>query len=130
MTDAICFMGLISDHDPLMAYNAVDVLLYPSFYGGFGFPVLEALACGTAVVTSNCASLPEVGGTVAKQADPYSPHAMALAVAEELENADDAVKTAARIAWACEFSWQRTAHATLAAYRKALEPAATTMATA
>lgn len=53
---------------PLL-YNFVDCLLFPSLYEGFGMPVAEALACGTPVVTSNRASLPEVGGALTKQCD-------------------------------------------------------------
>lgn len=57
-------------HELPLLYNAADCLLFPSWYEGFGMPVVEALACGTCVVTSNAASLPEVGGTLALNARP------------------------------------------------------------
>lgn len=59
------------DHkDLVLLYNAVDCLLFPSWYEGFGMPVAEALACGTPVVSSNTSSLPEVGGQLALSASP------------------------------------------------------------
>ncbi|MEG2291569.1 MAG: glycosyltransferase family 1 protein [Clostridium sp.] len=72
MTDKIIFPGFISmEHMPYL-YNSASLLVYPSFYEGFGLPPLEAMACGTPVVASNVTSLPEVLGDSALLCSPYS----------------------------------------------------------
>src|SRR6185437_5373369 len=58
--DRIQFFGFVTDDDLLHLYNACDAMVFPSFYEGFGLPVLEAMACGRAVVCSNTSALPEV----------------------------------------------------------------------
>lgn len=58
-------------------YRAAAAFVYPSFYEGFGIPVLEALSCGTPTITSNCSSLPEVGGGAALYTDPHNPEMLA-----------------------------------------------------
>ncbi len=60
--DRIVFTGYVPDEDLPAIYNLGDVFVYPSFYEGFGMPVVEAMACGVPVITSNLSSLPEVGG--------------------------------------------------------------------
>jgi glycosyltransferase involved in cell wall biosynthesis len=61
LKDRIRFPGYISPSDLPILYSLAEVFVFPSFYEGFGLPVLEAMACGTPVVTSNLSSLPEVG---------------------------------------------------------------------
>lgn len=65
-------VGLISDADLVSLYNTADIFAFPSLYEGFGLPVLEAMACGTPVVTSNVSSMPEIAGTAAKYVDPHN----------------------------------------------------------
>jgi glycosyltransferase involved in cell wall biosynthesis len=69
-------------------YNSVDCLLFPSLYEGFGWPVLEAMACGIPVVSSDAASLPEVGGNASIMVKATDVSAMARAVKDVLENQD------------------------------------------
>ena len=63
--------GYVSDEELVALYNRADFFVYPSIYEGFGLPVIESMACGTPVITSNTSSLPEVAGTAALMIDPY-----------------------------------------------------------
>src|SRR2546429_4608520 len=65
VADRIRFLGFVSDDDLLHLYNACDLFCFPSFYEGFGLPVLEAMACGAAVACSNTPAIPEVAGGAA-----------------------------------------------------------------
>ncbi len=71
LQDKIHFIDEVPDDDLALFYNLADVLVMPSFYEGFGFPVLEAMTCGTPVVVSAAASLPEVVGPVGMVVDPH-----------------------------------------------------------
>jgi glycosyltransferase involved in cell wall biosynthesis len=67
----VVFTGYVLDEDLPALYNAADLFVYPSLYEGFGLPPLEAMACGTPVITSNTSSLPEVVGNAGIMVDPY-----------------------------------------------------------
>ena len=67
-------------------YSGATMFLFPTLYEGFGIPVLEAQMCGTPVLTSNCTSLPEVGGDAAIYVDPYQVEDIALAITKALQN--------------------------------------------
>ena len=67
----IFYLGFISDQELAKVYNLASCFLFPSFYEGFGLPVLEAMACGTPVVCSDSSSIPEVGGDAVVYCDPY-----------------------------------------------------------
>jgi len=69
--DYIHYLGFISDEDLAKTYNLASLFVYPSFYEGFGLPPLEAMACGTPVITSDISSLPEVGGEAVVYCDPH-----------------------------------------------------------
>jgi glycosyltransferase involved in cell wall biosynthesis len=79
------FRGYISDRELAELFGTARALVYPSFYEGFGFPPLEAMAAGTPVVTSRTSSLPEVVGEAALLVDPYSPNDIAEKIAEALK---------------------------------------------
>ncbi len=68
----IRFIGFVPDEDMAALYSAASLFVFPTLYEGFGIPVLEAQVCGVPVLTSNCTSLPEVGGEGAYYVDPYS----------------------------------------------------------
>ena len=70
--DRIIFLGIIPDSDFPALYSGSLGLLFPSLYEGFGLPVIEAMACGTPVLTSNISSLPEVAGNAALLVNPHS----------------------------------------------------------
>lgn len=113
-------LGYVPDDDLPMLYAGSAAFIYPSIYEGFGLPVLEALATGTAVVTSNRASLPEVAGDQAAALDPDDHAGLSAALREALESPPDDRARAKRVAWARSFTWQRCAEQTAAVYRRAL----------
>jgi glycosyltransferase involved in cell wall biosynthesis len=103
-------------------YQAADGLAYPSLYEGFGLPVLEAMANGIPVLTSDRSSLPEVAGDAALLVDPGDPDALAAALAKLA--GDPAARQAAAArgrARAAAFTWDRCAAETAAAYHRALD---------
>ena len=119
---SICQVGCVSRDDLNVLYSFAEVFAYPSLSEGFGLPVVEAMACGAPVVTSNCASLPEVAGIAALLVDPTDPDAIGEAIARVV--GDDATREDLRtrsLARAQEFSWTRTAAQTFDLYRRVTE---------
>jgi glycosyltransferase involved in cell wall biosynthesis len=86
--DAVCFPGYVADEDLPALYTLADLFVFPSLYEGFGLPPLEAMACGTPVVTSNVSSLPEVAGDAALMVDPLDVAALAEAIQCVLKDTD------------------------------------------
>jgi glycosyltransferase involved in cell wall biosynthesis len=112
--------GQVHDEALRQLYLGAAALVYPSRYEGFGLPLLEAMACGTPVIATNAASIPEVTGDAAILLDPDDDRAWASAI-ESVLSADTAMRLrAAGIRRAAMFSWRRTAEATLAVYARAL----------
>lgn len=111
------FIDTVDDDELVLFYNAADVVVMPSYYEGFGFPVVEAMACGTPVVTANTSSLPELVGHLSVQFDPNSADELAEALVFQLDHpADpDALRR-----HASQFNWQRTIRETLAVYHQVL----------
>jgi glycosyltransferase involved in cell wall biosynthesis len=121
LKDRIVFTGYVDDEDLPSMYNAAELFVLPSRYEGFGMPVLEAMACGTPVVCSNRASLPEVAGDSAFQVPPDDPEALGLAMREVLF--DERLRKGMRqkgLTRAGSFSWKKAARSTLDIYRKVL----------
>jgi glycosyltransferase involved in cell wall biosynthesis len=121
VSDGVRFLGPIPEDELPLLYNAAAVFIFPSLYEGFGLPVLEAMACGTPVVTSNAASLPEVVGDAAITIDPRSSEAIATAVQSVLEDPCLAAELSRRgVERARGFSWKRAAEQHLSVYREVL----------
>ena len=112
----VTFTGFVDDDELRRLYRKARCLFFPSLYEGFGLPVLEALACGVPVATSNNSSLPEVGGECAIYFDPHDADDMARALARALQEPTDLEARFARHAYARGFSWQRTAMQTVDAF--------------
>ncbi|MCG8350425.1 MAG: glycosyltransferase family 4 protein [Chloroflexales bacterium] len=113
------FTGYIEEADLPAFYNGADLLAFPSLYEGFGLPILEAMACGTPVVTATSSSLPEVAGDAAILVDPYDSAAIAAGMRRVLENPDlAAMLRELGLARAQQFSWERTARETIAVYER------------
>ncbi len=112
--DDIEFLGYVDGEDKPYLYNLASVFVYPSFYEGFGFPPLEAMACGTPVVASYAASLPEITGGAALMVNPHNDNDIAAVVAEILKNDSPSGELrnkliANGLEQAAKFSWDKTA---------------------
>ncbi|OGC93798.1 MAG: hypothetical protein A2142_07170 [candidate division Zixibacteria bacterium RBG_16_48_11] len=102
-------------------YNACDVFLFPSFYEGFGLPVLEAMACGLPVVASRRSSIPEVTGNCAELVDPKDEGQITRALERILNNTELAQRMSQLgLTRSTIFRWENTAEATAQIYRNAL----------
>jgi glycosyltransferase involved in cell wall biosynthesis len=101
-------------------YSGATAFVYPSIFEGFGLPVVEAMACGTPVVTSNSSALPEVVGEAGLMVDPYDEEALAKAILRVVEDAQLRARLSEKsLLQAAKFSWRRTAELTLAVYQEA-----------
>lgn len=117
--DRVHFLSNISDEELALVYNGATASFTPSSYEGFGLPILEAMACGTQVVTCRNSSLTEVGGSAALYADTEDIEAMRTWM-EKLENKSvniDSLKTLS-IKQASKFTWEKCAGQTIEIYKK------------
>jgi glycosyltransferase involved in cell wall biosynthesis len=117
--DDVILTGYVTDADLPALYRGAAAFVYPSIFEGFGLPPLEAMACGTPVVTSNNSSLPEVTGDAALLVDPYSEDQIADALLQI--TGDDALRSrlrAAGLEQAKRFTWRDAAARTLQLYRE------------
>ncbi len=110
-------LGYVPDADLPALYTGATLFAFPSLYEGFGLPVLEAMACGTPVVTSAGSALEEVAGDAAVLVDPRDEEALAEAM--RLVLSDEALRADLRargVEQATQFSWEHTARETLSVY--------------
>lgn len=121
-TDDIIFTSCITNEDKAAVYTLASLFVYPSFFEGFGIPVLEAMRCGVPVITSNVSSLPEVVGASAVMIDPDKPEELYVTMKEilldrelnehlELQSPRQAIR----------FNWRTSARETLSVFEKSLE---------
>ncbi len=121
LTHSIRFLGPIPEGDLPALYSAATLFVFPSFYEGFGLPVVEAMACGTPVACSNRSSLPEVAGTAGVLFDPHDPADIAAAVVRLLSDHElRSQKSEQGLQQASQFSWEHCAAQTLDLYRRIL----------
>jgi glycosyltransferase involved in cell wall biosynthesis len=117
VADRILFTDFVNDDDLLQLYNACDLMVFPTFYEGFGLPILEAMACGRAVACSNTSAIPEVANAAAILFDPKSTDDITRAMRDVL--VDPELRTRMeRLGQqrASLFTWERTARRTLEIY--------------
>jgi glycosyltransferase involved in cell wall biosynthesis len=119
VADRVRFTGFVADEDLVRLYGACDVFVFPSFYEGFGLPILEAMACGRAVACSGTSALPEVADAAAIFFDPHSEDEIARAMADLL--LDQELRSRMEklgLSRAAKFSWRDTAEKTLKVYHQ------------
>lgn len=121
ISNDVIFTGFVPLEDLPIFYNGCEMLVYPSFYEGFGLPPLEAMACGTPVITSNLTSLPEICEDSAILINPY-----------DIQNLSDSINRVLNdnllmlsmfnksLIRSMDFSWQETANKTIDAYKSML----------
>ena len=123
IADAVTWTGYLSDEELADTYRAADLLVHPSRYEGFGLQIIEAMACGTPVISSNGGSLPEVAGDAAILLDPMDTQGFADAIVRVLTNPDIAADMRQKgITQAAQFTWEAAAKKTLAVYEATATP--------
>jgi glycosyltransferase involved in cell wall biosynthesis len=119
ISDEVIFTGGVPLEETVRFYQAADVFVYPSMNETFGLPILEAMASGCPVVTSDVTAMPETAGGAAVLSDPRDPASIARAIVEAAAGRDRLRE--AGLNRASEFTWAATAAATLDVYREAAE---------
>ena len=119
LNEKVAFIGPVPDGDLPALYSGAELFVFPSHYEGFGLPVSEAMACGTAVACANSSSLPEVGGKAAVYFDPNDISDIAQKLNDLLSNHEERqARQQQSLIQATQFTWTRTAQATLEIYRE------------
>jgi glycosyltransferase involved in cell wall biosynthesis len=123
VNDVIC-VGFVSDMDVVALYNCTDCFVYPSLYEGFGFPPLEAMACGAPVLASNVSAIPEIVGDAAEKFDPTDSASFDILFIAFLSRLQNLEYRQALVAKAYEhaqgYSWRRAAEKTLRVFHEVL----------
>ena len=116
----VVFVGAVPLEETVRFYQAADLFVYPSLNETFGLPILEAMACGCPVVTSDTSAMPETAGGAAALCDPKDPASIAKTIIEVLGPGRDRLRDLG-LRRAAQFSWGATAASTLDVYREAAE---------
>jgi glycosyltransferase involved in cell wall biosynthesis len=115
--DRAVFTGYVDDEEMVLLYNAAECVIFPSLYEGFGLPIVEAFACGTPVITSNVASMPEAAGDSAILVDPKDVKGLTTAMEDLLLDVDLQTSLINKgFQQVKKFSWENVAKSTLDAY--------------
>ena len=119
LTERVISISFLSENDLPNFYQGANFLLYPSLYEGFGFPPLEAMACGTPVIVSNVSSIPEIVGEAAILVNPIDESEMYKACTEVLDNRNKRRELIRKgFKRVKDFSWEKTASLTLEVYEE------------
>ncbi|HVS20269.1 MAG TPA: glycosyltransferase family 1 protein [Pyrinomonadaceae bacterium] len=120
LKESVKFIGYVPEEDLPALYSGAMCFVYPSYFEGFGLPVLEAMQCGAPVIAGNQTSLPEVAGDAALLFDPFDTRALGDAIARVIDNPDYRAELRVKgLKRAAEFNWIATARLTLKAYERA-----------
>lgn len=120
--DRIRFLGFVSDTDLLNLYNSCDCFVFPSYYEGFGIPILEAMACGKAVACANTSSMPEVADGAGLLFDPYRTEEIGRALKDILIDHELRARMERKgLQQAAKFTWKKSARKTLDVYEEVSE---------
>ena len=114
----VTLLGFVSTEDLVAIYNLATVYCQPSFYEGFGLPVLEAMACGCPVVAANTSSLPEICGKAAVMVNPYDINDIANGLEKVMR--ETKIRNTLKekgLAWVKNFSWEKAANQTIKVYQ-------------
>lgn len=111
LKERVVFTGFVDEDDTPALMKGAKVFVMPSFWEGFGIPVVEAMACGTPAVVSNAGSLPEIVGGAGVVVNPYQPKEIARGIEEAIGKRDDLIKKGLKQAQ--KFSWQECAKKTI-----------------
>jgi glycosyltransferase involved in cell wall biosynthesis len=120
IAEDVVFVGGVPLEETVHFYRSADLFVYPSFNETFGLPILEAMACGCPVVTSDTSAMPETAGGAAILADPNNPASIARAMVEAVGPGRDRSRDRG-LRRAGQFTWGATAAGTLDVYREAAE---------
>jgi glycosyltransferase involved in cell wall biosynthesis len=119
----ILFTGYVQDADLSALYSGAVCFVYPSYFEGFGLPVLEAMQCGVPVIAGDQTSLPEIVQDAGALVDPFDEQALAICMARMIDDAQYRTDLAARgLRQAKKFSWMETARLTLQVYDSVAKP--------
>jgi hypothetical protein len=118
----ILLTGYVPIDDLPVLYNSAYIFMYPSLYEGFGIPILETMASGCPVITSNVSSMPEVAGDAAVLVNPYSVEEISAAIEKVLSDEQFRMGLIEKgLVRAKQFSWEKTVRETLQVYREVYE---------
>jgi glycosyltransferase involved in cell wall biosynthesis len=120
ISEDLVFVGGVPLEETVCFYQAADVFVYPSLNETFGLPILEAMACGCPVVTSDTSAMPETAGGAAVLSDPKDPASIARAIVDAVGPRQDRLRDQG-LRRAGQFTWAATAASTLDVYREAAE---------
>lgn len=124
ISDRVRLLSDVDDAELVALMTGCEVFVYPSFYEGFGLPILEAMSCGAPVITSNLSSMPEVGGDAAVYIDPADDESITTAITTLLtDRAQREQRATLGLEQARVFSWAKTAALTAQAFADACRPA-------